>query len=118
VLLAGLAPGLQLLVVVAVSLLGVALCRYLRQRYGVGDDGAIVIDEFAGLWLALCGLPAELPWALAGFALFRLFDVWKPWPIRWADRAVPGGLGVMLDDLLAGALVLLLLPVIRFGLGG
>jgi len=115
--LAQLAVPWQLAAVAAVAALGVGLCGYLRRRYGVGDDGAIVIDEFAGQWLALCGLPAEPLWALAAFALFRLFDIWKPWPIRWADRSLPGGLGVMADDLLAGALVLLLLPAIRFALG-
>jgi phosphatidylglycerophosphatase A len=46
---------------------------------------------------------------LAGFALFRLFDIWKPWPVRWLDQVVPGGLGIMLDDLAAGVLAWLLL---------
>ncbi len=66
------------------------------------DPGWIVIDEVAGQWLAL--VPAALDWRLyvAGFALFRLFDIAKPWPVGWADRALPGAAGIMVDDLLAG----------------
>jgi phosphatidylglycerophosphatase A len=67
----------------------------------VRDPGAIVIDEVAGQWFTL--LPAALDplsYSLA-FLLFRIFDIWKPWPVRWADRHIEGGLGIMLDDLLA-----------------
>jgi phosphatidylglycerophosphatase A len=64
-----------------------------------------------GVWLALFLAPAGWAWLLAGFALFRLFDIWKPWPVRWADRRVHGGFGTMLDDLLAGAWAWLLLQL-------
>jgi phosphatidylglycerophosphatase A len=68
---------------------------------GTADPGAIVIDEVAAQWLVLLAAPLHLAvWALA-FTLFRLFDIWKPWPIGWADRHIRGGLGIMLDDLLA-----------------
>ncbi|HCP04044.1 MAG TPA: phosphatidylglycerophosphatase A, partial [Pseudomonas sp.] len=53
--------------------------------------------------------PTGWPWLLAGFALFRLFDIWKPWPIRWVDRQVGGGFGIMLDDIIAGFMALLVL---------
>lgn len=66
------------------------------------DPGWIVVDEVAGVWLALATVPLSLPWYAAAFALFRLFDIWKPWPIGKLDREVGGGLGVMLDDVLAG----------------
>jgi phosphatidylglycerophosphatase A len=67
----------------------------------VEDPGKIVIDEVAGQWLALLAAPLNpLSYALA-FLLFRIFDVWKPWPVCWADRHVRGGPGIMLDDLLA-----------------
>jgi phosphatidylglycerophosphatase A len=60
-----------------------------------------VIDEIAGQWLVLVPAPLDpLAYTLA-FLLFRFFDIWKPWPVRWADRRVKGGLGIMLDDLLA-----------------
>jgi phosphatidylglycerophosphatase A len=71
------------------------------------DPSVVVIDEIAGQWLVL--LPAPLdPLAYASaFVLFRAFDIWKPWPVRWADRRVRGGLGIMLDDLLAAVYAIL-----------
>jgi phosphatidylglycerophosphatase A len=73
------------------------------------DPGAIVIDEVAAQWLVLLAAPpAPLPYALA-FLLFRIFDIWKPWPARWADRHVKGGLGIMLDDLFAAVYAILIL---------
>jgi phosphatidylglycerophosphatase A len=67
----------------------------------VKDPGSIVIDEVAGQWLVLLAASRDpLTWVLA-FVLFRVFDIWKPWPVRWADRRIHGGLGIMLDDLLA-----------------
>lgn len=75
------------------------------------DPQWIVIDEVAGMWLAVSAFdPSWLTYAL-GFLLFRLFDIWKPWPIGWVDRHVKGGLGVMLDDYLAGLFAALLLYV-------
>lgn len=73
------------------------------------DPQWIVLDEVAGVWLAVSLIdPSWLSYAL-GFLLFRLFDIWKPWPIGWVDRSVKGGLGVMLDDYLAGLFAALLL---------
>jgi phosphatidylglycerophosphatase A len=67
----------------------------------VEDPRPVVIDEVAGQWLVLLAAPRDtLAYALA-LLLFRTFDIWKPWPVRWADRHVRGGLGIMLDDLLA-----------------
>ena len=59
-------------------------------------------DEEAGYLLTMLSAPAGWVWIVAGFALFRLFDIWKPWPIGWLDRHVGGGFGIMLDDLAAG----------------
>jgi phosphatidylglycerophosphatase A len=68
---------------------------------GIRDPNAVVIDEIAGQWLVLVPAPLDpLAYTLA-FLLFRIFDIWKPWPVSWADRHVKGGLGIMLDDLLA-----------------
>ncbi len=89
-------------VVVAASLLGFYLCGKTAHDMGVHDHPGIVWDEIAGYWLTMTALPASWSWALAGFVLFRLFDIWKPWPIRWLDRQVHGGVGIMVDDLLAG----------------
>jgi phosphatidylglycerophosphatase A len=94
--------------------LGVWACNVMAGRLGLADPGAIVWDEFVGQWIALAPLlfvAQDWRWILAGFALFRLFDIWKPWPISWADRTVKGGLGVMLDDVLAGALAAAVLAI-------
>ena len=72
-------------------------------RTGASDPSEVVIDEVAGQWLVLAAAPLDPLSYLVGFALFRLFDVWKPWPVSWADQRIGGGLGVMLDDILAAA---------------
>mgnify|MGYP006420239237 CR=1 FL=1 len=72
-------------------------------RLGGGEDpGPIVIDEVAGQWLTLLVVPPDLILYAIGFLLFRLFDIWKPWPISWADQKIKGGMGIMLDDVIAG----------------
>lgn len=116
VLLSELPWPVQAAVVAVTFVVGVALAGYLARRYGVHDDPAIVIDEFAGQWLALLAVPPE-PLAVAcAFALFRLLDIRKPGPVGWADRR-PGGLGVMLDDLLAGGLVAAVLHLAFLAIG-
>ena len=81
----------------------------VARARGVPDPGEVVVDEIVGQWLVLLAAPFNpLAW-IAGFLLFRLFDIWKPWPVRWADRHVKGGLGIMLDDILAAGYALLVL---------
>ena len=84
------------------------------RRYQVKDAPQIVSDEFAGMWLALLGAPQTWFAVVLGFAAFRLFDVWKPWPVGWLDRNVAGAWGVMLDDLAAGLLSLGVLSLSLF----
>jgi phosphatidylglycerophosphatase A len=100
---------------------GVWACDIAGRALGVDDHRSLVWDEFIGQWIALIPLliPALLPasgatgWMLLiGFALFRLFDVWKPWPIRWLDRRVKGGFGVMIDDVIAGVFAGVVLAVV------
>ena len=89
---------------------------YARDR-GVKDPSEVVIDEVVGLWLVFALCPLTLLSAVLGFALFRLFDIAKPWPISWVNHGVPGGLGIMLDDVLAGlAAAACLFALARFGL--
>lgn len=88
------------------------------RRTGTDDPGLIVIDEVAGQWLTLVAVPLDPLWFGAGFVLFRLFDIVKPWPASWADRSVKGGFGVMLDDAIAGLYALALLAAVRFLLEG
>jgi phosphatidylglycerophosphatase A len=81
---------------------GIWLCGYTGRALGVHDHGGIVWDEIVGFWVTMIAVPVSWQWILLGFVLFRLFDIVKPWPVKIADRRVPGGLGVMFDDLLAG----------------
>lgn len=101
VLIAALPVWIGAAVVAAMFLLGIYLCGETARRLGVHDHGGIVFDEFVGIWLVILVIPFHWAWWLAAVATFRLFDIVKPWPIRWLDRRVPGGLGIMLDDVLA-----------------
>ncbi len=93
--------------------LGVWCARLSAQALGVHDHPAIVWDEFIGMWIVLGVCPQDWRWWLAAFALFRLCDIAKPWPVSWADRKVHGGLGIMLDDALAGVMAMLLVWVAK-----
>jgi phosphatidylglycerophosphatase A len=100
----------------AAAVLGIVATAVVLRRSSVKDPSFVVIDEVAGQWIAL--LPAGLDPVLfiAGFLAFRLFDIWKPWPVSWADRAVSGALGVMLDDLIAGVFAAALVYGIGYAL--
>ena len=103
---AGLATGAAIVFAVGYWAAGT-----IANKSGAKDPGAIVIDEVAAQWLVLLPAPLHpLPYVVA-FVLFRIFDIWKPWPVRLADRRVPGGLGVMLDDLLAAVYAILVFLV-------
>jgi len=94
----------EIAMVIVASFVGIYLCGRSAELLNVHDDGSIVWDEFAGIWLTYLMLqPGDNLWLwVAGFVLFRIFDILKPWPIRWIDRSVGGGIGIMLDDLIAG----------------
>ncbi len=106
----------QLSVAAVTFLAGIWLCDVSSRRLGVHDHSGIVWDEVVGMYLTLLVVPREALWILASFALFRLFDIWKPWPIRDLDHRLRGGLGIMLDDVIAAlyAAVLLLLGRMLF----
>lgn len=91
-----------LLIILSMFLFGVWLCDRVSTDLGVHDHGGIVWDEWVGFLITMIAAPQGWQWLLAGFALFRLFDIWKPWPIGLLDKRVGGGLGIMLDDVLAG----------------
>jgi phosphatidylglycerophosphatase A len=99
----------RLLVAIALILSGIWICGEAARRIAVHDHPGIVWDEIAGIYLALLVAPPSIwAWALA-FGLFRLFDIWKPWPIRDLDHRLKGGLGIMLDDLVAALYTALIL---------
>lgn len=91
-----------LAVTVLMFFAGIWLCGRTATDLGVHDHSGIVWDEIVGYLVTVAWVPREGLWLVAGFVLFRLFDIWKPWPISVLDRRVKGGLGIMLDDLLAG----------------
>jgi len=98
---------------VALVLAGIWICGESARRIGVHDHSGIVWDEIAGMYLALLVAPPQITaWALC-FGLFRLFDIWKPWPIRDLDHRLAGGAGIMLDDVIAALYAASIL-----GLGG
>ncbi len=101
---------------IAACVTGVWICGESARRLGVHDHSGIVWDEIAGFAITMLAVPSSAwYWWVAGFALFRFFDIVKPWPIREADHRLRGGLGIMLDDVLAGvfaAACLLLLTVV------
>lgn len=90
-----------LAIVVVLFLVGVWLCDVCAKDLGVHDHPGIVWDEVVGYLITMIALPRTLGWVIAGFVVFRVFDILKPWPISWVDRQVHGGLGIMLDDVLA-----------------
>lgn len=98
-------PWYMLAVAIAFAI-GVWASHVVIGKLGLEDPGVVVWDEFVGQWIALLPLviaPRGWLWIVAAFLLFRIFDVWKPWPASWADRNVKGGFGAMLDDVFAGA---------------
>lgn len=111
-LMAPLSLWLYLAIVTGITVLGVWLCHVTSRDLGVHDHPGIVWDEIAGYLITMIAAPTGWLWVLLGFVLFRVFDIIKPWPIGWADRRVSGGLGIMLDDVLAAVYAWLLLQVI------
>lgn len=94
--------------------LGIYFCDKATKALGVHDHGGIVWDEFVGFWISVIALPEGLAWLLLAFCLFRLFDIWKPQPIKYLDQKVEGGLGIMLDDVVAGIYALATVQAIHF----
>jgi phosphatidylglycerophosphatase A len=104
--------ALYLLVVAVLFLLGTAAAGAAEKIVDQGDPGLVVIDEIVGQLLALTAAPLGLIPALLGFALFRLFDIFKPFPVGWFDQHIHGGLGIMMDDVIAGLYALGLLQLL------
>ena len=110
--------GLYLFAVALIAAAGVWACGRTARELGVHDHPGIVLDEIAGFLVTMTALPFGWPWIAAGFVAFRVLDVAKPWPVSLADRKIGGGLGIMLDDLLAGAFACAALHAARYVLGG
>ena len=98
-----------------VTLIGIPAATIVARESGREDPGHVVIDEVAGQLIALISLPATPLFAVMGLLLFRLFDIWKPWPVRKLEQ-LPGGTGIMMDDVAAGVLALVAAYLISAGL--
>lgn len=101
----------QLLVIAASFGLGVYVADRVSAELGSKDPSEIVWDEFVGMWIALLWLPEGWIWYPIAFVLFRIFDIAKPWPVSLVDDRLEGGMGIMLDDVIAALYALALLQV-------
>lgn len=97
--------------IIAVAVIGVVASDTAEKIIGEADSGHIVIDEFAGYLVSVSFLPHTYGYLIAGFLLFRIFDILKPFPIRTLERALKGGAGIMADDILAGIFTNVILQV-------
>jgi len=102
--------------VAACFVLGVYICERVSSDMGEQDPAGIVWDEMVGYWIVMIAAPAAWYWIPVGFLLFRVADILKPWPICWLDKNIKGGVGIMLDDIAAGALAWVCLYLINTGL--
>lgn len=99
---------------IVLFLLGIWLCEVTANDLGVHDHGGIVWDEIVGFLITMIAVPPDWRFVVLGFVLFRLFDIWKPWPISWLDSKISGGLGIMVDDVLAAIYALIILQIIIY----
>ncbi len=97
---------------------GIWICGAASRELGVHDHPGIVWDEFVGYWITLWAVPFDWVWVIAGFLVFRVYDIAKPWPISVLDRKVKGGFGIMIDDILAGVMGCATLHLALWLLGG
>lgn len=100
-LMTGLSTPWYIFITLAFFFIGIWASAQVTRDLGIQDFGGIVWDEVVGLLVTMTCVPVGLYWLIAGFFLFRLFDIWKPWPICLVDKHIHGGLGIMLDDVLA-----------------
>ena len=95
----------------ALFLIGILVCKKATELLKVHDHPGIVWDEIVGYLITMYSLPQHWTLVIAGFLLFRLLDIWKPWPIKLIDKTVKGGLGIMLDDVVAGVTANIILQI-------
>jgi phosphatidylglycerophosphatase A len=107
----GVAVAWQIAATVAVFFAGTAAATHVADRIGLEDPGIVVVDEIVGMWVTLLFLPLTAVTVAAGFVLFRVMDVFKPWPARDLE-ALPKGWGIMADDVMAGVYANLLVRVV------
>ncbi|OGT45552.1 MAG: phosphatidylglycerophosphatase [Gammaproteobacteria bacterium RIFCSPHIGHO2_12_FULL_41_20] len=105
-----------LTIVLLCAIVSMKLCDILSKEIHVHDHPGMNIDEIIGFLVTMIHAPPHWLWIIVGFALFRLFDIWKPWPIHWLDQKVPGGIGMVLDDILAGIYGLVIIQALAWSI--
>ena len=106
--------GPQLLIFFVFTIVSIWICSRFLDDSGLGDESWIVVDEFAAMLFILVFIPRDVVLVSVALLMFRLFDIWKPWLVGLVDRRIHGGVGVMLDDLIAALFVLaIILPLIQ-----
>lgn len=111
----GLQPTLYWVFILVTFVFGCYICQKTSDDTHTHDSGHIVWDEFVGMWITLYFIPQfSILWVTIAFVAFRLFDMTKPWPIRWFDKRVPGGFGIMVDDVIAAIFSSLSVYVLTF----
>lgn len=103
-----------LLITTVAFIAGIWICQQAMDWLQQDGPSAVVWDEIVGYLVTMIAAPAGWQWMAIGFVLFRLFDIWKPWPISLADRKLHGGFGTMVDDLIAGIFAALLLQLCHY----
>lgn len=101
-------------IIIGAFLIGIFLCETTAKALNVHDHPGIVWDEIVGYFITMFMVPKEWLWILIGFVLFRLFDIWKPWPIAVADKRLKGGFGIMFDDVIAAIFALIIIQIILY----
>ncbi len=109
---------IYLSIIIAAFLTGIFLCGYTAKALNVHDHPGIVWDEIVGYFITMFMVPKQWMWILLGFVLFRIFDIWKPWPISIADKRLKGGFGIMLDDVIAAIFALIIIQITLYLLYG
>ena len=104
----------QLLFFFIFTIVSTWICQNFLYDSGLGDESWIVVDEFSAMLFIMAFLPRDVFLVLLALLMFRLFDIWKPWLVGFVDRKIHGGVGVMLDDMMAALFVLaIILPLVQ-----
>lgn len=106
--------ALYIFLTVLAFLVGISICQQSADWIGKEDPSAVVWDEIVGYLVTMIAAPQGWQWLFIGFILFRFFDILKPWPIRWFDKNLHGGFGIMVDDVFAGLMALLSMQLIYY----
>ena len=111
---APLAPLTYAGIVVAMGIAGIFICGQTARDVGVNDPGFIVWDEIVGFLVAMYLMPRQWQWIILGFVIYRIFDIWKPYPIPWVEKNLGLGSGIMADDIVAGIYTFMILHLLLY----